>query len=108
MPKLKEALQELFPSQDLERSARSRSGARLVKGQREPEITEANYLPLLSVLLGGVILAMAILKPQNGGVAGLLGRAQNQPLPPQENENYYQQQNWQQQESNLETPWPES
>ena len=101
MAKLKEALQELFPSEDLTRSARSKTGARLISGQRTPPEMETNYLPLMAVLLGGLILGIAILKPQNGGVGGLLGVGRN---PQPGNDPNSQPENWQQQEQNFETP----
>ncbi len=100
MPTLKDSLRELFPTEDLKNAARSRSGARLVRGKPEPEMEEVNYLPLLSLILGAVILGTALLKPQRNGAAGLQGAAN----PPSEN---YPPTNWQQQEESSQTLWPE-
>jgi len=91
MPSLKDTLRELYLSQDPKKAARSRSGAVLVKGKTETEDESANYLPLLAVMFGTAMLAMAFLKPSAGGVPR---------VPRMPEQNPQQESDWQQQQQN--------
>lgn len=63
MSKLNDALKELFPTQDPKAASRDGTGAVETQRPAPKERKEGDYLPVIAILVGVGLLALAYLKP---------------------------------------------
>jgi hypothetical protein len=59
----KDLLKELFPTTDPREAARDRTGAREASRPAAKERREGDYIPVIAVIVGIALLALAFLKP---------------------------------------------